>query len=59
MDVFDRATEREEQDRELAMQNRRPSGPAATGHCLACEAPLPDGQRWCDSECRDDWEAFA
>lgn len=57
MDIYDRATEREEQDRDRAMQYRRPTGPVATGQCLACEHPLPAGQRWCDAECRDDWEA--
>lgn len=56
MDIFDRATEREEQDRDRALQYRRPTGPTATGQCLACEQPLPAGLRWCDAECRDDWE---
>lgn len=29
----------------------------ATGHCLFCREFLEDGRRWCDSDCRDDWEA--
>lgn len=28
----------------------------ANGECLFCEAPLKPLQRWCDSDCRDDWE---
>ncbi len=28
----------------------------AIGECLFCEAPLQPGKRWCDAECRDDWE---
>ncbi len=28
----------------------------ATGECLFCEAPVPAGRRWCDADCRDDWE---
>lgn len=62
MDIFDRATEREEKDRALALANRRPTGPEATGLCLFCEEPLPpaaSGQpapRWCDCDCRQDWE---
>lgn len=28
----------------------------ATGYCLFCEEPLEDGRRWCDAECRDDWQ---
>lgn len=62
MDISDKATEREEQDRAIALANRRPAGPAATGLCLFCDEPLPaaaDGQpapRWCDCDCRNDWE---
>jgi len=28
----------------------------ATGRCLWCNEPLADGRRWCDAECRDEWE---
>ena len=62
MDIYDRATEREEQDRELALKRMRPAGPAATGWCLNCGADLPAQQpglpapRWCDCDCRNDWE---
>lgn len=28
----------------------------ATGFCLNCTEPLPDGVRWCDSDCQLDWE---
>lgn len=34
---------------------RRRAGPAAVGYCLNCGEPLPDGRRWCNRECRDDW----
>jgi RNA polymerase-binding transcription factor DksA len=30
--------------------------PEATGFCLSCGEPLPDGRRWCNADCRDDWE---
>lgn len=32
--------------------------PAAkpTGFCLWCGHVVTDGARWCDAECRDDWE---
>lgn len=55
MTVDDMATEVEERDRDLAMKLRRPEAPQATGRCLYCEARVPDGARWCDSDCRDDW----
>ena len=27
-----------------------------TGHCLYCNAELPNDQRWCDQWCREDWQ---
>lgn len=29
-----------------------------TGYCLSalCGDEVPPGRRWCDAECRDDWE---
>lgn len=62
MDIYDRATEREEQDRKMALDNRRPAGPPATGQCLNCGEALPHARagqpapRWCDCDCRADWE---
>ncbi len=30
---------------------------APTGFCLHCEAQVEDlTQRWCDQDCRDDWQ---
>lgn len=58
MDIFDKATEFEEQERDRALHHRRPIGPEATGVCLNCERQLPDSLRWCDAECRDEWETF-
>lgn len=57
MDVSDQATAREEQERALSLQQRRPAGPLACGACHNCDAPLPDGMRFCDLDCRDDWQA--
>lgn len=28
----------------------------ATGRCLNCGEELADGARWCDADCRDDWQ---
>lgn len=50
-DFADLGADREEKDRALALKVRAPEGPAATGVCLCCGEPLPDGQRWCDAEC--------
>lgn len=58
-DQFDLASEYEELER-LSCLNRLKSGSQptakATGQCLYCEEPLPEGRRWCNAECRDEWE---
>lgn len=33
------------------------SGPEATGFCLYCDEPVAPGLRWCNAECRNDWQA--
>lgn len=56
-DIYDQATAREEQDREIALQHARSAavGPAYTGFCLNCDVITHAGHRWCCPECRDDW----
>jgi len=56
-DFADMGAAREELDREVAIKNRAPAGPAAIGYCLSCGEAVGDGMRWCDAECRDDWQA--
>lgn len=42
---------------ELQLTVRKPEGPRATGRCLNCDAgPLKADHRWCNAECRDEWE---
>ena len=58
-DEFDRASETEELMRASALYQHsklQQKVIVATGYCLYCEAPLEDGRRWCDADCRDDWE---
>lgn len=55
MTLDDDATMREEQFLKVALTNRKPDGPAATGRCLYCNAELPDTRRWCDRWCQEDW----
>jgi hypothetical protein len=46
-------------EREIAATLKyRPAAeiPKGTGECLYCGERLPFAQRWCDAECRDDWE---
>lgn len=60
MDIIDQAQIREMNDTALSVEAARTakSDAAATGYCLWCgpEVPLPDGKRWCDGDCRDDWQ---
>lgn len=56
MDDFDRASEFEALRRRLALAYRKPDGPAPCGHCLFCEEAVPAGARWCNKDCREDWE---
>jgi len=59
-DDADRAGEREEIFRAVALAVRKPTGPRATGACLWCGEPVEDERRWCPGvECRDKWEAKA
>lgn len=42
--------------RRIALSKRQAEGPQAVGYCLECGEPLAAGLRWCDADCRDDWE---
>jgi hypothetical protein len=55
-DQIDQACEREEKDRAVSLALRKPIGPEAVGVCLHCGEPVGDGRRWCDGDCRDDWQ---
>ena len=56
-DIFDQATEREELERERAIQAARSVPPLpATGRCHYCDASVAGEAHFCDSECRSDFE---
>ncbi len=57
MDDADLTQERLEREADLLLAaSRKPSGPAPTGFCLHCGEPVLPLRRWCDAECRDEWE---
>ena len=56
MDEVDITAERLEREMARLLRLRRASGPQPTGACLWCGAPLAPPLRWCDADCRDDWE---
>ena len=35
---------------------RKPEGPKPNGKCHTCDEPLPEPLRWCDANCRDEYE---
>lgn len=57
MDDIDRAQHQEELQRAILLKNASvgPSLPA-TGECHNCRASVAPGARFCDADCRDDWE---
>lgn len=38
---------------EMAKQNVVNPYQNESGQCWDCDAPVPDGRRWCSKECRD------
>lgn len=42
----------------LALRKTQQCAPVAKGigMCLHCATVLADDRRWCDAQCRDDWE---
>jgi len=58
MDVSDQATRQEELMRELAIKRAANNVPVlpATGACHWCSASVPDGARFCDKDCLDDYD---
>ena len=56
-DLLDDASENENKERERLIQKARVQQKIfATGHCLYCNAELPNNKRFCDECCRDDWQ---
>lgn len=57
-DIVDEANELAHQAVESAIQSARQAKPEAkaTGKCLNCGYQVPPGHRWCDADCREDWQ---
>jgi hypothetical protein len=55
-DLADKAQQVNELFQKEALEKRKTPGPKAKGECYYCEEPLEPGQRWCDNDCRDDWQ---
>lgn len=55
-DVIDDANERADLFLNVAKGQRRREGPAPNGRCHYCSESVAKGNRFCDTECRDEWE---
>jgi hypothetical protein len=61
MDEADRTEENAVLYSQTALYKSRRVEPdvTATGECLFCGEPVEQKRRWCDAQCRDDWEREA
>lgn len=57
-DIIDLGNERAQEflDDAIAAARRGPKGEPGIGICLFCGEPVEGERRWCDTDCRDDWE---
>lgn len=59
-DPLDITSDLEQAERDHAIQSARNyKSPVATGLCLNCSAEVAYGMRWCNSDCRNDWERYS
>lgn len=63
MDLADQAQRQNSIAEQMNLRNsRKPEGPPPTGYCLHCGEQFKASEkikRWCDSQCRDDYERFS
>lgn len=55
-DLIDDANNQAELALQIQLRARRLAGPDPTGRCLHCDAELAPYLRWCDADCRNDYE---
>ena len=56
MDFADEAQMLTESHLEKSLRSRKTLTIPFSGRCLSCEEPVDGERRFCDSECRSDWE---
>ena len=56
MDDADRAAEYQQAEIERALRNVVQERMPYTGKCAWCDAPVEGRKRFCDTDCRDDFE---
>jgi len=56
MDIADYAQEINEKHLKVSLLNRRILTIPFSGECLCCQQTLETQRRFCDSDCREQWE---
>ena len=56
-DIIDLGNEAADTFLRAALSTRKPTGPEYNGHCYNCGDKVPYPRRWCDADCRDDWQS--
>lgn len=59
MDIIDQANAQADLALSIALAAASDTTPIAepNGHCLNCGERVKKERRWCNAECREDWEA--
>lgn len=55
-DIADITADRAEAEAPYLLAVRKRVPPPPDGHCLNCADPVFDTARFCDADCRSDWE---
>ena len=55
-DIIDNANATADIFLKSALSNKKPEAPQLYGTCLCCYSKISILQRWCDIDCRNDWE---
>lgn len=57
-DIVDDAQKAVEFNLKTALHHCRRDEPnaVATGFCLYCDEPIEPPRRWCNADCRDEWQ---
>lgn len=57
-DIVDVTAERDEREHDARIAAcKKPVGPVAKGSCHYCGERIPEPMRWCDADCRNEWES--
>ena len=59
MDIIDQANDLIEREMQARLASRRPAPLPPTGDCYNCGEILEGDRRWCDADCRDEYDRRA